>query len=93
MHQNQEQQKEWMQKEDILKMGINRRGWLLPNFIDKVMYSDSEEISTMYPPFSSQYDFAFANVILLSSASKYHLRFDNFFQGNGHWLFTAIINS
>ena len=62
----------------------------LPSLIDNVIYSDSDETSTIYPPWALQYDFASENASLLSSASRYHLRFDSFFHGEGQWAFTIL---
>ena len=62
----------------------------LPSLIDNVIYSDSDETSTIYPPWALQYDFASENVTLLSSASRYHLRFDSLFHGEGQSPFTVL---
>ena len=73
-------------------MLYNIIGLHLPSLIDNVIYSDSDETSTIYPPWALQYDFASENVTLLSSASRYHLRFDSFFHGEGQWPFTVLLD-
>lgn len=54
------------------------------------MYSDSEVTSTIYPPFSLQYNLASAKVARLSSANKYHFPFAIFFHGKGQEQFATI---
>ena len=70
----------------ISLLNVSSFGSNIPSFIDNVMYSDSDVISTIYPPLSLQYDFAAAKLALLSSANRYHLLFAIFFQGGGHVL-------